>query len=151
MILSVIATLISSVALIGVAVGLSLQARQLRVSQIQAVRSLHTELIKIAMENPSLGTVFESDVDPADAPKAAFINLLMTLLQASYSLKVASKATVSLQAERIFAAEFSRSWWEYARDSYMVETSMKREQEFVALIDEKFQEAMRNHGGSPSG
>jgi hypothetical protein len=131
-------------------IGLLFQARQLRTSQIQAVRSLHAELIRIGMENPSITTAIESDIDPAEAPKAAHLNLFIMFLQTSYSLKVTSEAAISLQTQRIFAAEFPRSWWAYARDTYRVEASTKREKEFVALVDVKFQEAMQNLEGSSS-
>jgi Family of unknown function (DUF6082) len=151
MVLSVIATLISSVALVGVAVGLLLQARQLRAGQLQAARSLHTELIKIGMENPSIAGAIESDFDPADGPKAAYLNLLITSLRTSYQLNVIPKAVISFQAQRIFAAEFPRSWWAITRDNYMgPAAATKREKEFAMLVDAKFQEAMRNLEGSSS-
>jgi len=54
MLLSLIATVISSVALVGVAIGLLIQARQLQASQLQAARSLHVDFIKLAMEDPSI-------------------------------------------------------------------------------------------------
>ena len=50
--LSIIATIISSIALIGVAASLLLQNRQLRASQVQVVREMHLELIRTAIENP---------------------------------------------------------------------------------------------------
>jgi len=143
-VLSVIATTISSVASIGVAIGLLLQSRQVRISQIQAVRSLHTELIKLAIENPSIATAIESGVDTADAQQAAQLNLLIMFLQTSYLLKVATKESVSLQAQRIFAAEYPRYWWASGRDIHIKEAATKRDREFVTLVDAKFQEAMQN-------
>jgi Family of unknown function (DUF6082) len=143
MMLSVIATLISSVALVGVAIGLIIQTRQLRASQLQAARSLHVEFIKLAMENPSIGTAMEPDFSFEEASKAAYMNLYFIFLQTSYSLTAVSKGTVSLQAGRFFTSEYPRMWWERARNAYTVEATTKRDREFVALVDAKFQEAMR--------
>lgn len=50
-ILSVIATIVSSAALIGVAVGLIMQARQLKASRLQVAREIHLEIIKAGIEN----------------------------------------------------------------------------------------------------
>src|SRR5690349_16929975 len=133
MVLSVIATLISSVALVGVAIGLMIQARQLRASQLQAARSLHVELIKLAMENPSIGTAIESDYSVEEASKAAYLNLFFTFMQTSYSLTALSKEAVSLQTGRLFASEYPCVWWERARNAYTVEAATKRDKEFVAL------------------
>jgi hypothetical protein len=149
-VLSIIATLISSVALIGVAIGLLLQARQLRASQLQASRSLQAELVKLVIEDPSIETVIDSTTDPADLPKAAFLNLFIMFLRTSYELKAISKASVSFQAQRIFAVEYPRSWWTLTRDTYMkIEAVTKREKEFAALIDSKFQDAIRSLKSPP--
>jgi Family of unknown function (DUF6082) len=69
--ISIIATLISSVAPAGVAVSLLLQARQLRASQLQALRELHTELIKMGMDHPILRSTLESDIGPEELSQAA--------------------------------------------------------------------------------
>ena len=50
-ILSIIATIISSVALVGVAAGLILQNQQLKTSRIQVMREMHLELMKIGIDS----------------------------------------------------------------------------------------------------
>jgi hypothetical protein len=142
MLLSLIATVISSVALVGVVVGLLIQARQLQASQLQAVRSLHVDFIKLAIENPSIAVAMEGDIDPEEVPKAAYLNLYFTFLRTSYSLRAISKEAVDFQAGRFFASEYPRSWWARARDAYKIEAATAREKEFAALIDTKFQETM---------
>jgi hypothetical protein len=143
MILSLIATLISSIALVGVAIGLILQARQLRTSQLQATRSLHAELIRIGMENPSIGTAVEADVDPEEAPKAAYLNLLFMFLQTSYLLRALPRESLSFQTERIFSSEYSRAWWAVARNAYKTEMATKREKAFLSLVDAKYEEVLQ--------
>src|SRR5690348_17169305 len=131
MLLSLIATIISSVALVGVATGLLIQARQLRTSQLQAARSLHVDFIKLTMENPSIGSAMESDFSPEEAPKAAYLNFYFMFLQTSYSLRAVSKDSISFQAGRFFSSEYPRVWWAHARDAYRLEAGTKREKEFA--------------------
>jgi hypothetical protein len=80
MLLSLIATLISSVALVGVAIGLTIQARQLQASQLTAVRSLHVDFIKLAMEDPSIAAAMEGDIDPEEVPKARILESVFYVL-----------------------------------------------------------------------
>jgi hypothetical protein len=151
-ILSIIATIISSIALIGVALGLVFQAGQLRASQLQAARSLHVELIKFAIEDPLMVTAIEGDFDPVDAPKAGYLNLLFIFLRTSYSLKAISKTAVSNQARRIFAAEYPRTWWAVTGNTYRIEAATKREKAFAQLVEVEYQNVMRSlQGQSQSG
>jgi Family of unknown function (DUF6082) len=80
MLLSLIATLISSVALVGVAIGLTIQAHQLQASQLTAVRSLHVDFIKLAMEDPSISATMEGDIDPEEVPKARILESVFYVL-----------------------------------------------------------------------
>jgi hypothetical protein len=149
--LSIIATVISSVALIGVATGLILQARQLRANQVQAMRELHLEIMRIAIDNPTLAVSIVKDVDVGDATRGSFLNLTLKFLETGYSFKTISKASVSLQAARLFESEYSRVWWAQARVTYEVEGTTKREKEFFGLVDARFQDVMRtlqSSGGS---
>ena len=60
--IAIISTLISSIALVGVAVSLVLQARQLRASQIQASRATQVELIKVSIDSRELiSDIFNQD------------------------------------------------------------------------------------------
>jgi hypothetical protein len=142
MLISIIATFISSIALAGVAVSLILQARQLRTSQIQAVRSLQIELIKIGLNDPLLGTSISPGVEPSEAPKAALLNLTLMVWRVGYSLNTFSKGVISYNARGIFKSEYSRTWWEIAHESYEINASTKRDKEFVALINAEFQNAV---------
>jgi hypothetical protein len=141
--LSIIATVISSIALIGVAIGVILQARQLRANQLQAMRGLHLEIMKISIDNPALAVSTVKDVDVGDATRGSFLNLTLKFLETGYSFKTISKASVSLQAARLFESEYSRVWWAQARVTYEVEGTTKREKEFFGLVDARFQDAMR--------
>src|SRR5947207_1598833 len=58
-------TLISSIALVGVAAGLFLQAKQLQLGRVQAFRATQAELIKMTVDNPDTSFFYsQSSADP---------------------------------------------------------------------------------------
>jgi hypothetical protein len=142
--LSVIATITSSVALIGVAIGLIFQGRQLKANQLQVVREMHLELSKMGIENPSLiASVYGDEIDLEDIPKANLINLTLKYLEAGYQLGEISKESVRLQAGRLFSSEYSRNWWALlARNVYKIEARTKSEKEFFEIVDISFNDMM---------
>lgn len=143
-ILSIFATIISSFALIGVAVGLVLQSRQLKAGQLQIVRQMHLELIKIMIENPALATTIYTDRDPAYLANASFLNFQMILLETNYSLKMLPGKALGFHVRSLFASEFARTWWAtLARDTYEAEAVTKLEKEFLAIVDAAFQDVIQ--------
>jgi hypothetical protein len=127
-ILSIIATIISSIALIGVAVSLVLQNQQLKASRIQMMRDIHLELTKMAMKNPTLAASVYGAVTLTDVQKTAFLNFSMMFLQTGYSLRMFNRGTVELQIADLLSSEEARTWWAtLARGSYQTEarTSLK--------------------------
>ena len=143
MVLSLIATIISSIALIGVAVGLVLQARQLRANQLQTMRTFQLELIKIGIERPNIHyPIARADRGTGDSSRDGYLNLWMKYLELGYYFGGVSSVSASLQAAYFFESEFSRKWWKtLARDVYRVEATTKRQKEFLAIVDAEFQKA----------
>ena len=152
--LSIIATIISSIALLGVALGLILQSRQVEANQLQVMREMHLELIKVGIDNPALASSVTTDISEEDYSRAGLLNLWVKYLQTGYSLKTISKASVALHAARMFKSEYSRDWWgTHARASYRTEAWRKSEKEFFEIVDAKFQDEIRkleSSGSSPS-
>jgi hypothetical protein len=54
-----------------------------------------------------------------------------------------ARSRVATRISKAAMALTVASWWSFAGDIYKVEAATKREKEFVALVDAKFQEAMR--------
>jgi hypothetical protein len=156
-ILSIIAIIISSMALVGVSVSLILQSRQLKASQIQVMREMHLELIKMGIDNPAVVASIYKDASVEDLPRTAVLNLTMTLWLTSYSLKTTTKEGVESQARYLFASEYARNWWASAGDVYEVEAVTKIEKEFFAIVDRTFngvlqaQQAISQSDAAPSG
>ncbi len=141
--LSIIATIISSVALIGVAVGLILQGRQLKASQLQVMREMHLELLKIGIDNPALAGSLYEHIDLSEFSRFTLLNFLVTFWQTSYSLKTIPKKQLEFQAKELFLSERARNWWEnIARKSYKLGDGAKLEREFFSVMDGAYQNVL---------
>jgi len=150
-VIAIISTLISSIALVGVAVSLVLQGRQLHASQIQASRATQVELIKVSIDNRELTSdIFNQD--PGNYLKSAYVNLFIKHLEMGYSMKVISRKSVQVQTARLFSVSYPYEWWAGAREIYAVEASSKREREFFAIVDKMFHQAseQRRSGLNPT-
>ena len=143
--LSIIATIISSVALIGVALGLVLQSRQLRTSQIQAMRGMHLELIKIGLDNPALASSIFETVNAEDLPAGIMLNLHMIFWATSYSLKTLNRAALASQMKAFFSLERARTWWgDGVREAYEIQATTKLDKDFFVVVDGVFQDVMNS-------
>jgi hypothetical protein len=145
MVVATISILISSIALVGVAVSLLLQARQLRVSQLQISHAAQFDLLKVGLDNPKLiaGLLEE---DPDSFAGAIYINWTTKYMELSYEIKALTADAVRLQAKLMFSAQFARSWWINAKPLYNAEATTKRENDFVALLDEVYEQAILGSG-----
>jgi|SRR5579875_475258 len=138
MIIALISTLISSIALAGVAISLLLQARQLRTSQLQAARGLQAELIKLGFDNPDLISDTLAVQDINNYLRGSFVNWCLKSLELGYLTGIYSPESIQVQVTILFGAEFPRDWWGGARDVYRLEATAKREREFFEIVDQTF-------------
>lgn len=144
MTLSLIAIIISSIALIGVALGLMLQARQLRTDRLQAMRVLQLELIKIGLDNPKLLPYSIRNVESENLPQTTYLNLWVKYLETGYEFGAVSKEGAALQMAQIFDSEFPRAWWTTSgRAFYKAEAGTKSRKEFFVIADAEFQHAIQ--------
>lgn len=139
MIIAVISLVISLVALIGVAAGLLLQARQVKVSQIQTVRAAHLELMKMALENSAIATEVGGISDPDRYSQGIFLNWRMKYFEMGYEVGYFADVAIEQMAVRLFANPIPRIWWAENRTIYKAEAVTRRTSRFFALVDSEFQ------------
>lgn len=138
MIIAIISTLISSIALLGVAASLLLQARQLRASQLEASRAAQFEFIKLLLDRPELASSIFTD---RFSPEGAALNWYIKYFEFAYSMKVISTDSIRLQLMEIFSADHLRNWWSAVREIYKTEAESagKSEKDFFLIVDEAVQ------------
>jgi hypothetical protein len=138
MLIGIISTLVSSIALVAVAASLLLQARQLRTNQVQVTRTAQQELIKFSLENPSAVAEVLSYPNPEAHAKDAYLNWYISYLSMSYEIKTISEANLRFLLRDSFASENSRRWWAIAGGSYHDWAMSRRDKEFVSILEEEF-------------
>jgi hypothetical protein len=139
LIIAIISTLISSIALAGVAISLLLQSRQLRISQLQAANSAQLELIKMALDNPSMASEVLGVPDSDLYAKQVFLNWHIKYLELGYEINAISATGVRQAAEHILATQTALEWWSWNRQLYLGDTTTRRTKQFFAIIDAEFQ------------
>ncbi|HET9081756.1 MAG TPA: DUF6082 family protein [Trebonia sp.] len=142
MFIAVLSTLISSIALVGVAISLLLQARQLRTNQVQATRTAQQELMKFCLENPALAAEVLGMSSPESYVKQVVLNWHVSYLSMGFDVKTVTESSLRFAIrEQIFKTKDSLSWWIMARQSYHDWAISRRDKEFVAILEEEFQRA----------
>ena len=140
--IAVLSIIISSVALLGVAYSLILQALQLRANQLQVSRATQLELVKLVIDNPELVSDSIDQSDPELTARAgSLLNYRIKQLELSYSVKAVSSASVRLQARLLFKDNHPVQWWAGAREVYAAEAATRRERQFFALVDQEYEHA----------
>lgn len=140
MLIAVLSTLISSIALVGVAVSLLLQARQLRVNQMQVARASQVELIKFCFDNPAMAAEFEGAEDTKEYVRNVYTNLYVAHLSICYENRFIPKSRLQIIASDIFKSEATRKWWVDAGPTYYDGAASRRTKEFFAILQREFQQ-----------
>jgi hypothetical protein len=144
-VIAVVSTLISSVALVGVAIGLLLQLRQVRIGQLQTVRSMQAELVRMGLENAELvaDPMDPWHPEPEKMRRYILINWEMKHLEMCYTVGVISEASARLHLAALFQVPFRCEWWtKAARDVYRVDAGSRRERKFFAIADDECRQAV---------
>jgi Family of unknown function (DUF6082) len=138
MLIGIISTLVSSIALVAVAASLLLQARQLRTNQVQVTRTAQQELIKFSLENPAAVAEVLGIANPEAYAKDAYLNWNISYLSMSYDIKTISESNLRFLLRESFARENSRRWWATAGKSYHDWAMSRRDKEFVSILEDEF-------------
>jgi hypothetical protein len=146
--LALMSTLISGVALVGIAVGLLLQSRQVRVTNLQLLQVSNAELIRMAFDHPE--SVWDPNrrvpIDLASTRQWVLANWLMQHWQFGYEIKAIPEAGLRSNLAEAFAIRVRREWWEYARSGYEAHVTSRRQRRFVDIANAEYELALQAVG-----
>jgi hypothetical protein len=106
--------ILSVIALGGVAVSLLLQSREARAAREQALRALHVDLIKLALDDPLyLGCwgPFSGSTNVDDRRRHMYTNLIVSHWQMMWEIGGLNERHLRLLARELFAGEVGRRFW----------------------------------------
>jgi hypothetical protein len=136
--------LISSIALIGVMIGLLLQARQLRANNVQTFKGGHIEALRIMFDYPDYFVDLQGNM-PHDTElfrRQALTDSAFQHLNFGYSIKTIPETGLRHTLSQLFAVAYRREWWEAARDSYVTNANSRRERQFIKIVDQESRSAL---------
>lgn len=139
MLIAELSTLISSIALIGVAVSLYLQSRQLRASQIQITAASQIELMRLALDYPAATAPLMGGRVSESAGQYVALNWQFTHLRTTYVTRTSSDKYIHFVVRHVFENDIARDWWAFAGPSYIESSMTRREKHFAAIVNEEYQ------------
>ncbi|MEU5539046.1 DUF6082 family protein [Streptomyces sp. NPDC020362] len=147
-IISAISVIISAAALAIIAVSLAYQSRQIKISQDEAMRSRHRELVIMSMNDSMLqaswGGVPFPGVSAERRRQLLFANLIFSWYFSSYLLKDANDAQLRVNLSSFFQGEIGREYWSVSRSGWLElidSAETKRKRTFSSIAESCYQSA----------
>jgi hypothetical protein len=146
------AALLSVLALGGVAVSLVLQARESKANREHASRLIHTDLLKMAMDDRAYLECwgpYSSATDPVALRQAMYVNLILSYWETRWELGQLSEVHLRQGAAHMFRATPGRDFWADARTLRSDTSESRRARRFHQILDEEYLAAL-TPGPSPA-
>lgn len=133
--------ILAALALIGVVSSLVLQSREAKAAREQAVRALHTDLLKMAIDDPALLECWGPIEDAADVEwfrKHVYANLIVTHWQSMWEVDVLAARHLEVLADQFFKGQVGRRFWAEARGPRKTAETSRRARRFTAIVDRRY-------------
>jgi Family of unknown function (DUF6082) len=133
--------LLAGLALTGVAASLFFQAREAKATREQALRALHGDLMRMAMEDPLYracwGDFFSSTNE--DAQRAhMYVNMIINHWLLMWELNAITEQHLRAIASVVLSGEIGHRFWSDGRELRMASAGTKRERRFNRVLDEEY-------------
>ena len=134
----------SALALIGVSFSVLLQLREVRFNRLEAGRTRHYELIRLAMENPSYFDIFQFPDSASSETRQLLLGCRSCLQfwQMLWEFSDISEAELRAQARGLFGTRLGRDYWRSTGCIRLQSDNTKKEREFDRTLDTIYKEAV---------
>jgi hypothetical protein len=129
-------------------VSLLYQARDGRNAREQTTRTLQLELLRMAMDDPSLmtagGAPWDLDIpsDSASIREFLYIQMWVSFLAGNYTIGELPESSVRhLAAHELFRSRAGRNYWRAVRQS-QIENSIGRRKHFFRTLDDEYKKTI---------
>ncbi|MEV6813701.1 DUF6082 family protein, partial [Micromonospora sp. NPDC051296] len=137
--------ILAGLALTGVVASLIIQAREAKAAREQALRALHTDLLKMAIDDPGLlecwGPIGQS-TDLEWFRKHVYTNLIVSHWQLMWEVDLLSEPHLEVLADQFFKGAAGRRFWAEARGPRMKAETSRRARRFTAVVDDRYHAAI---------
>lgn len=136
--------IVSVLALVGIVLTLSYQARETKLAREETRRQAIGDLLKMAMDDPDLdecwGPVPESD-DPKTRKQLLYTNMIIAEWSLSFGTRALPEARLRVIANEMFQGQVGRDYWRNAREARLSTSASHRERRFHEILDEEYKRA----------
>ncbi|MEV8631972.1 DUF6082 family protein [Streptosporangium sp. NPDC051023] len=128
-------------ALMGVTASLILQARETKAGREQTLRALHTDLMRMAMDDPIYracwGTFFTSE-NPDEQRAHMYVNMIVNHWLMMWELRAITEAHLRAISVVVLGGPVGWRFWTDARERRLLSASTRRERRFNRILDEVY-------------
>ncbi|MFC9848805.1 DUF6082 family protein [Streptomyces sp. NPDC060223] len=149
-----VSALIAGLALAGIGASLVFQARESKANREQGMRTAHTELIRMAMTDPSLMACWgrlDANTSEVARRQHLYLNLVLSHWEMMYELGALTDSQLRQAAESIFRAAPGRAFWAASRDARSDAAGTRRARRCHQLLDESYERAAISPPGPTGG
>jgi uncharacterized membrane protein len=136
--------IVSVLALVGIVLTLSYQAREAKLAREETRRQAVGDLLRMAMEDPDLDECW-GPVPPPDDPKTRkqllYTNMIIAEWSLSFETRALPEARLRAIANEMFQGQVGRDYWESARETRLSTSAGHRERRFHEILDEEYERA----------
>lgn len=146
-----VSAIIAAIALTGVATSLIIQSREAKAARTSALRNLHIDLMRMAMEDPVYmecwGTYLTGSF--AEERQYTYVNLIINHWYSMYELGECSDAMLLAMAAELFSSTPGRRFWYHAGPGLKERAPNRRASRFYRLVDEGYRKALEQPPAIP--
>jgi hypothetical protein len=145
--------LLAVLALIGVSVSLVLQAREAKAAREQTVRAVHTDLLRMAMEDQVYRRAWGPYFAAGDSDRQRqhmYVNLIISNWQMRWDLRDISEQHLRATAHVLLSGEAGQRFWAEGRELRLRVVGSRRERRFHQILDEEYQHARHDPARPPA-
>ncbi|MFJ9130356.1 DUF6082 family protein [Streptomyces sp. NPDC102340] len=130
-----VATAFSILALLGVVVSLVVQSRDAVVNRELTHRSMHSELLSKALEDPELRACWGPITgDDRKDRQHLYTNLIFSFWRSMFEIRLIDESELAALVTEVFAAEPARRYWSGVR----VHHHREHADQFVKIVDREY-------------
>jgi hypothetical protein len=140
--------LLAGIAVGGVAASLAIQVRQVRISQIQAARLMHLDLMKMLTADPVLRSTSPTAIGVTEEQwrRSIYTNLFFKYLEMGFTIGHISEESLRLHFSIQFKLGHVREFWARNRETYRTDADRRGPQRFFAIVDQQYTMALDREG-----
>lgn len=135
------AALLSALAFFGVIVSLRLQRQEMRANREQSARTLHQELMHLAIEDSDIRSVWRlvtETASDAELKQRLYVNMVFSHWEVLFLLGMMDETELRANARSIFESPAAHYYWSISKQHRLNVADTKVKRKFVTTIDGEY-------------